>query len=143
MATGVVKWFNDKKGFGFIQREDGEKDVFVHYSVISEEGYKSLTQGQLVEYSFVQGPKGPLATEVRKLQQEAYNHKTMPHYGAFFCPLLFARFEKHDSAYRKEDYITYPNGKQGRKLFIVAERLACPENHKIQEADYHAQAKPH
>jgi len=67
MATGVVKWFNDKKGFGFIQREDGEKDVFVHYSVISEEGYKSLTQGQLVEYSFVQGPKGPLATEVRKL----------------------------------------------------------------------------
>jgi cold shock protein len=67
MATGVVKWFNDKKGFGFIQREDGEKDVFVHYSVITEEGYKSLTQGQLVEYSFVQGPKGPLATDVHKL----------------------------------------------------------------------------
>jgi CspA family cold shock protein len=67
MPTGVIKWFNDKKGFGFIQCENGEKDVFVHYSVIQEDGYKSLTQGQLVEYSFVQGPKGPLATDVQKL----------------------------------------------------------------------------
>jgi len=67
MATGVVKWFNDKKGFGFIKRENGETDVFVHYSAIKEEGYKSLVQGQLVEYNFVQGPKGPLATQVTKL----------------------------------------------------------------------------
>ncbi len=67
MPTGVIKWFNDKKGFGFIQRDNGEKDVFVHYSVIREEGYKSLTQGQLVEYTFTEGPKGPLATDVRKL----------------------------------------------------------------------------
>jgi len=67
MPTGVVKWFNDKKGFGFITRENDETDVFVHYSVINDEGYKSLIQGQMVEYNFVQGPKGPLATEVNKL----------------------------------------------------------------------------
>ena len=67
MPTGIVKWFNDKKGFGFIQREDGEPDVFVHYSVIKEDGYKSLIQGQLVEYEVVKGPKGPLATVVTKL----------------------------------------------------------------------------
>lgn len=67
MPTGVVKWFNDKKGFGFIKRDEDDKDVFVHYSVIREEGYKSLTQGQLVEYNFINGPKGPLATEVQKL----------------------------------------------------------------------------
>ena len=67
MPTGVVKWFNDKKGFGFILGEDGKSDVFVHYSVIKEEGYRTLTQGQMVEYNFVQGPKGPLATEVQKL----------------------------------------------------------------------------
>jgi len=67
MPTGVVKWFNDKKGFGFIKREEDEKDVFVHYSVIKEDGYKSLAQGQLVEYNFISGPKGPLATEVHKL----------------------------------------------------------------------------
>ncbi len=67
MPTGVVKWFNDKKGFGFIKREEDDKDVFVHYSVIKEEGYKSLAQGQLVEYNFIKGPKGPLATEVNKL----------------------------------------------------------------------------
>jgi CspA family cold shock protein len=67
MPTGVVKWFNDKKGFGFIKRENEEQDVFVHYSAIKEDGYKSLTQGQLVEYDFISGPKGPLATEVHKL----------------------------------------------------------------------------
>ena len=67
MPTGIVKWFNDKKGFGFIQRENDDQDVFVHYSVIQEEGYKSLLQGQLVEYDFIQGPKGPLATGVNKL----------------------------------------------------------------------------
>lgn len=67
MPTGVVKWFNDKKGFGFIKRENNDNDVFVHFSVIKEEGYKSLIQGQMVEYNFVDGPKGPLATEVHKL----------------------------------------------------------------------------
>jgi len=67
MPTGVVKWFNDKKGFGFIKRENDETDVFVHYSVINDEGYKTLIQGQLVEYNITQGPKGPQATEVNKL----------------------------------------------------------------------------
>jgi CspA family cold shock protein len=67
MPTGVVKWFNDKKGFGFILGEDDKSDIFVHYSVIKEEGYRTLTQGQMVEYNSIQGPKGPLATEVHKL----------------------------------------------------------------------------
>ncbi len=67
MPTGVVKWFNDKKGFGFIKGDEEGKDVFVHYSVIKEDGYKSLAQGQLVEFNSIKGPKGPLATEVIKL----------------------------------------------------------------------------
>ncbi len=67
MVKGTVKWFNDKKGFGFIKRENDETDVFVHYSVINDEGYKTLIQGQLVEYNITQGPKGPQATEVNKL----------------------------------------------------------------------------
>lgn len=67
MPTGVVKWFDEKKGFGFIKPPEGENDVFVHYSVIKDGGFKTLTQGQMVEYSFAMGPKGPQATEVVKL----------------------------------------------------------------------------
>ncbi len=66
MAEGTVKWFNDTKGFGFIQREDGD-DVFVHHTAIEGEGYKSLAEGQRVEFEIVQGPKGPQAANVRKL----------------------------------------------------------------------------
>lgn len=62
--TGTVKWFNDAKGFGFINRTDGEKDVFVHFSAIAGDGYKSLTEGQAVEFSVVQGQKGPQAADV-------------------------------------------------------------------------------
>jgi CspA family cold shock protein len=63
MATGRVKWFDDAKGYGFIERDDGE-DVFVHYSAIVGEGYRSLTEGSEVEFDVEQDPKGPRAANV-------------------------------------------------------------------------------
>ena len=65
MATGKVKWFSDATGYGFIARE-GEEDVFVHYSAIQADGYRSLTQGQEVEFEIEQGPKGLHAMNVRR-----------------------------------------------------------------------------
>ena len=65
MAQGTVKWFNAEKGFGFIAQEDGGDDVFVHYSAIQTQGYKSLDENQKVEFDVTQGPKGPQATGVR------------------------------------------------------------------------------
>jgi cold shock CspA family protein len=65
MAQGTVKWFNDSKGFGFISLEDGSKDVFVHHSAISGGGFRSLSEGQKVEFEVVQGNKGPAAENVR------------------------------------------------------------------------------
>ena len=62
--TGTVKWFNDSKGFGFLTRDDGEKDVFVHHSAIQATGFKSLAEGQKVEFDVVQGQKGPAAENV-------------------------------------------------------------------------------
>jgi cold shock protein len=67
MAQGTVKWFNAEKGFGFIAQEDGGDDVFVHYSAIQSNGYKSLDENQKVEFEVVQGPKGPQAEKVRPL----------------------------------------------------------------------------
>lgn len=64
--TGTVKWFNDQKGFGFLAQADGD-DVFVHHSAIVGEGYRSLTEGDQVEFTVEQGQKGPAAADVRKI----------------------------------------------------------------------------
>ena len=66
-TTGTVKWFNDDKGFGFITPENGTKDVFVHHSAIQGQGFKSLAEGERVEFEVVQGQKGPAAENVVKL----------------------------------------------------------------------------
>jgi CspA family cold shock protein len=68
VATGVVKWFNDEKGYGFLAQQDGE-DVFVHYSAIQGSGYRSLDEGQIVEFDVAQGPKGLQAANVRVSEQ--------------------------------------------------------------------------
>jgi CspA family cold shock protein len=67
MAKGTVKWFNADKGFGFITQEEGGPDVFVHFSAIGGDGFKSLDEGQKVEYEVTQGPKGPQAGNVVKI----------------------------------------------------------------------------
>lgn len=64
---GLVKWFNDAKGYGFISPEGGAKDVFVHFSALSQPGFKSLAEGDKVEFDVVQGPKGPAAANVVKV----------------------------------------------------------------------------
>ncbi len=64
MATGSVKWFNDAKGYGFIARDNGEGDVFVHFSAIQGDGFRSLAEGQKVTFEVQEGPKGPQAANV-------------------------------------------------------------------------------
>ncbi len=66
-VSGTVKWFNNAKGFGFITREDGDDDVFVHFRSIEGEGYRTLNEGQAVEFKLVEGPKGLQAEEVSKV----------------------------------------------------------------------------
>lgn len=65
MATGTVKWFNESKGFGFISPSDGSKDVFVHFSSIASDGFRTLAEGQQVSFDVEDGPKGPQATNVK------------------------------------------------------------------------------
>ena len=65
MATGTVKWFNESKGFGFISPDDGSKDVFVHFSAIASEGFRTLAEGQQVTFDVENGPKGPQAANVK------------------------------------------------------------------------------
>ena len=67
MVQGTVKWFNAEKGYGFITPQDGSPDVFVHFSAIAAEGYRSLDEGQKVEYDVTQGQKGPQAEQVRPI----------------------------------------------------------------------------
>lgn len=66
-TTGTVKWFNETKGFGFISRADGQKDCFVHHSAIEGQGYKTLAEGEAVEFDVVEGQKGPAAENVRRI----------------------------------------------------------------------------
>jgi CspA family cold shock protein len=69
MASGIVKWFNDAKGFGFIKPDDGEEELFAHFSAIQMSGFKTLKEGQRVVFEIVQGPKGKQATNIQDANQ--------------------------------------------------------------------------
>jgi len=68
METGTIRWFNNKKGYGFIQKDSDQKDIFVHYSAINMEGYKTLKAGEKVSFEVVQGQKGPQAEKVTRAE---------------------------------------------------------------------------
>ena len=72
MVTGTVKWFNDAKGFGFIEPDSGGADVFAHFSAVQMEGFRTLKQGTAVSYELVQGPKGDLAQNIRAVGPELH-----------------------------------------------------------------------
>jgi CspA family cold shock protein len=74
MAVGTVKWFNDAKGFGFIEPENGGEDIFAHFSAIKMEGFRTLRQGGRVSFELVQGPKGQLAQNISPLYSDQESH---------------------------------------------------------------------
>lgn len=76
--TGKVKWFNENKGYGFILQESGGRDIFVHYSEIKEEGYRTLSEGEVVEFEVTESPKGPQAKEVVRNAQSAPKAEAAP-----------------------------------------------------------------
>ena len=78
MALGTVKWFNDAKGFGFIEPEAGGEDVFAHFSAIQMEGFRTLRQGSQVSFELVQGPKGQLAQNITPMESAAANRAAAP-----------------------------------------------------------------
>jgi CspA family cold shock protein len=78
MAQGIVKWFNNCKGFGFIDPGDGSGDIFAHYSAITMDGYKTLPQGSTVSYELIQGPKGRLAQSIALISVPAREEEGMP-----------------------------------------------------------------
>ena len=88
MAVGTVKWFNDAKGFGFIQPEDGGDDVFAHFSSIQMEGFRSLRQGGRVSFELAQGPKGLMAQNIRALDGPAASAAPAQAAPAPACPPL-------------------------------------------------------
>ncbi|MCB1858702.1 MAG: cold-shock protein [Gammaproteobacteria bacterium] len=71
MATGVVKWFNNAKGYGFVTPDEGEQDIFIHFSAISMEGYKTLKEGQRVEFELEEGPKGLHASNLQAASERS------------------------------------------------------------------------
>lgn len=78
MATGTVKWFNDAKGFGFIEPEAGGEDVFAHFSAIQMEGFRTLKQGGRVSFELVQGPKGQLAQNIAAIDEAPLDERGSP-----------------------------------------------------------------
>ena len=79
MPAGIVKWFNDAKGFGFIQPDDGGGDVFAHFSAVQMEGFRTLKQGSRVDFDLVQGPKGHLAQNIRYSTVAELSTSDAPH----------------------------------------------------------------
>ena len=78
MPVGIVKWFNDAKGFGFIEPEGGGADVFAHFSAIQMEGFRTLRQGGRVSYELVRGPKGDLAANIQDMEPAAQRPRRAP-----------------------------------------------------------------